>query len=73
MYDRIHTDPAVCSGKPCIRDTRILVKNILGMLAGGYTVERVLESYPELVREDIQAALEYASDVIDEEKLVRRA
>jgi uncharacterized protein (DUF433 family) len=73
MEDRISVDPAVCSGKPCIRDTRILVKNILGMIAGGYTVERVLEAYPELVREDVQAALEYASDMIDEEKLIRRA
>lgn len=73
MEDRISVDPRVCSGKPCIRGTRIMVKNILGMMAGGYTVERVLEAYPELGREDVQAALEYASDVIDEEKLVRRA
>lgn len=73
MEDRISVNPAVCSGKPCIRDTRILVKNILGMIAGGYTVEQVLEAYPELVREDVQAALEYASDMIDEEKLIRRA
>jgi uncharacterized protein (DUF433 family) len=38
-----------------------MVTNILGMLAGGYTLEKVLASYPELVREDIEAALEYAS------------
>lgn len=73
LDDRIAVDPKVCSGKPCIRGTRILVRNILGMIAGGYTIERVLQAHPELAREDVQAALEYASDVIDEEKLIRRA
>jgi len=50
-----------------------MVKNILGMFAGGYTVERILQAYPELVREDVSAALEYASRVIDEEKVIARA
>jgi len=48
MEDRISVDPGICSGKPRIRGTRIMVKNILGMIAGGYTIERVLEAYPEL-------------------------
>jgi uncharacterized protein (DUF433 family) len=73
MDDRIRVDPQVCSGKPCIRGTRIMVKNILGMVAGGYAIERILAAYPELVREDVQAALEYASRVIDEEKVIARA
>ncbi len=73
MEDRISVDPKVCSGKPCIRGTRIMVKNILGMIAGGYTIERVLEAYPELTREDVMEALNYASQVIDEEKVIRRA
>ncbi len=73
MNDRISVDPQVCSGKPCIRGTRIMVSNILGMIAGGYTMERVLQAYPELTREDIVAALDYASQVIDEEKVIRRA
>lgn len=73
MEDRISVDPQVCSGKPCIRGTRIMVKNILGMIAGGYTIERVLAAYPELTREDVEAALEYASRVIDEEKVITRA
>ena len=71
MEDRISVDPKVCSGKPCIRGTRIMVKNILGMIAGGYTIERVLEAYPELTREDVMEALNYASQVIDEEKVIR--
>ncbi|MBI5854272.1 MAG: DUF433 domain-containing protein, partial [Nitrospirae bacterium] len=53
MDDRISVDPAVCSGKPCIRGTRIMVKNVLGMIAGGYTTDQVLAAYPELTREDV--------------------
>lgn len=72
MQDRIMVDSKVCGGKPCIRGTRIMVKNILGMLAGGYTLGQVLEAYPELTAEDVSAALEYASQVIDEEKVIAR-
>ncbi len=72
MDDRISVDPQICSGKPCIRGTRIMVKNILGMIAGGYSIEKVLEAYPELKRQDVAAALDYASHVIDEEKVIPR-
>lgn len=72
MDDRISVDPQVCSGKPCIRGTRILVRNVLGMLAGGYTVERIIDAYPELSREDVSAAVEYASHVVDEDKVLPR-
>ena len=70
MEERVSVDPKVCGGKPCIRGTRIMVKNILGMVAGGYTIERILEAYPELTREDVVGALDYASRVIDEEKVM---
>lgn len=73
MSQRISVDPKVCAGKPCIAGTRILVRNILGMLAGGDPVEKILEAYPELSREDVKAALEYAGQVIDEEKVIPRA
>ena len=73
MFERITSDPHICSGKPCIRGTRIMVKNILGMIAGGYTIESILDAYPELVREDVTQAIEYASEVIDEEKVILRA
>jgi uncharacterized protein (DUF433 family) len=72
METRITVDPKICSGKPCIRGTRIMVKNILGMIAGGYTIEKVLEAYPELTREDVVDALDYVSQVIDEEKVIQR-
>lgn len=49
-----------------------MVKNILGMFAGGYTLDKILQVYPELSREDVAAALDYASQVIDEEKVIQR-
>ena len=73
LLSRISIDPQVCFGKPCIRGTRIMVKNILGMVAGGYAIEKILEVYPELTREDVVDALDYASQVIDEEKVLQRA
>jgi uncharacterized protein (DUF433 family) len=73
MDDRIVVDPKICSGKPTIRGTRIMVKNILGMAAGGYIVSRIVDTYPELTTHDVTAALEHASQVIDEEKVVPRA
>ena len=66
---RIMVDPQVCSGKPVIKGTRIMVKNILGMVAGGYNSDRILQAYPELTMEDVSAALEYAAEVIAEEQI----
>ena len=59
--DRISIDPDVRSGKPCIRDTRITVYDILEYLAGGMSEEQVLEDFPSLSREDIRAALAFAA------------
>lgn len=57
MNDRVVSDPTICSGKPTIRGTRILVSTLVGMAAGGYTVAQILDAYPELTDEDVQAAL----------------
>ena len=73
MQDLIAVDPNICSGKPCIAGTRIMVKNILGMLAGGSTFDEIIGSYPELTSGHISAALEYAQEVIDEEKVIARS
>jgi uncharacterized protein (DUF433 family) len=70
MNQWIVSDPSICGGKPTIKGTRIMVRNILGMMAGGYTVEKILQSYPELTQEMVLAALEYAAQVIDEEQVV---
>ena len=72
LIGRISVDPAVCSGKPVIRGTRIMVTNVLSMLGAGYSFERVQEAYPELTGEDIAAAVAYASAIIDEEKVYPR-
>ena len=50
-----------------------MVKNILGMIAGGYDIDRVLKEYTELTKEDVVAALEFATQAVDDEKIVRRA
>ena len=50
-----------------------MVTNILGMVAGGYTRQQILDAYPEITIEDVTAALEYASHVVDEEKVIPRA
>ena len=70
--DRIEVSPAICNGKPVVRGTRIMVRNILGMLAGGYTVDQMLAAYPDLTRDDVNAALEYAAKVVDEEQVISR-
>jgi len=73
MNEWVVVDPNICAGKPAIRGTRIMVKNILGMIAGGYTLDQVLQAYPELTREMVDAALQYAVTVIDEEKVLVHA
>lgn len=61
LGERIVVDPEVCHGKPGIAGTRIMVANILSQLAGGYSVEQILEGYPELTYEDVIAAIQYAA------------
>jgi uncharacterized protein (DUF433 family) len=70
VMDRIEVNPAICSGKPVIRGTRIMVRNILGMVAGGYTVEKIVAAYQELSPEDVIAAVEYAAQVVDEVQVI---
>ena len=62
LLQRISIDPQVCFGKPCIRGTRIWVSLILDQLAGGLSVEELLTDYPQLVREDILAAIAYGAE-----------
>ena len=60
--DRIAIDPAIRSGKPCIRGTRITVYDILAYLAGGMSEDQVLQDFPALTRGDVRAALGFAAD-----------
>ena len=59
--DRIAIDPAVRSGKPCIKGTRIAVYDILENMAGGMSEDELLRDFPDLGREDIQAVLAFAA------------
>jgi uncharacterized protein (DUF433 family) len=60
-HDRIEIDPKIMLGKPVIRGTRITVELILKKLREGANEEDLLKAYPHLSRDDIQAALAYAS------------
>ncbi|MGH9365620.1 MAG: DUF433 domain-containing protein [Thermoanaerobaculia bacterium] len=63
LLERISIDPNVCFGKPCIRGHRIWVSLILDFLASGMTIEEVLQEYPGLEREDIQACIAYGAEM----------
>ena len=60
--DLITIDPAKRSGKPCIRNLRITVYDILNMLASGMSYDEILEDFPKLTLDDIFASLRYAVD-----------
>ncbi len=67
--DRIVVDPSIFGGKPIVRGRRLAVEHVLGMLAQGDMLETILEGYPWLVREDIQACLEYARRLVAHERV----
>lgn len=64
MLERITVSPDICNGKPIIRGTRISVQTVLEFLAAGDSVEDVLDEYPTLKRQDVQACLDYASKLM---------
>ena len=65
LQDRIELNPRVCNGKPVIKGTRIPVSVIIEQIAEGKSWDTVLAGYPELKKEDIQAALHYARASIE--------
>jgi uncharacterized protein (DUF433 family) len=69
MERRIEINPSVMQGKPVVRNTRIPVELLLRKLAEGAAVEDLLDAYPRLTREDIQACLEYAADSIAHQEI----
>ena len=60
--DRITLEPGKRGGRPCIRSMRITVYDVLGWLAAGMSRAEILEDFPELTLEDIQACLDFAAD-----------
>lgn len=63
LMDRITIEPEICHGKPCIRGLRYPVESLLELLSAGMTIEEILRDYEDLEREDVLAALEFATRV----------
>ena len=67
VFTRITIDPAVCTGKPCIRGLRFPVARLLGLMAAGETRDVILQNYPYIESDDIDEALRYAAFLADDE------
>ncbi|MEH2485516.1 DUF433 domain-containing protein [Bradyrhizobium sp. AZCC 2230] len=65
LLARITVDPQRMHGRPCIRDLRITVADVLGLLSAGQSRESILEDYPYLEQADIDAVLAYAARQVD--------
>lgn len=61
VADRITVNPKQCGGRPCIRGMRIRVADVLDLLASGVSRDEILDDYPDLETEDIEACLRFAS------------
>jgi len=66
-FPLISIDPRVCHGQACVKGTRIPIHQVLGMLAGGDTIEDLLEAYPSLSREAVLACFDYAASLAEEQ------
>ena len=63
LHVRVSIDPNICFGKPCIRGTRLWVALILDFLASGMTIGEFLAEYPQLVADDVRAAIAYGANI----------
>jgi len=70
MHELIESMPEVMRGKPVIRGTRIPVELIVRKMGEGASIEDLLDGYPNLTRESVQAALVYAADIIGNENII---
>ncbi|MBL7105637.1 MAG: DUF433 domain-containing protein [Bacteroidales bacterium] len=69
MYVRITINPNQMSGEPCIRNLRIPIATIITMIAQGITHDKILEYYPDLEKDDITEALNFAAETVREREL----
>ena len=69
LRDRITVDPKVLVGKPVIAGTRIAVEFVVDLLASGWSHEQILSNYPHLTDRDILACLQYAGDLLHNERV----
>ena len=68
-FTRITVNPQQMGGVPCIRRLRIPVATVVGMLADGMTTEEILRSLPDLERDDVREALQFAAEAVREREL----
>ena len=68
-FNRISVNPEQMGGAPCVRNLRIPVATVTGMVADGMVTEEILRAYPDLEREDIAEALRYAAEAVREREL----
>ena len=68
-FERIAIDPRQMNGVACVRGLRMPVATVVGMVADGMTKPEILAAYPDLEREDIHEALQYAAEVLREREL----
>lgn len=68
-FSRITIDPEQMDGVPCIRGLRIPVATVVAMAGDGMTEDEILEAYPDLLREDIREALQFAAAAVREREL----
>lgn len=66
LLKRVVVDPTICTGKPCIRGTRIYIAIILDALSEGMSPDQIIDHYPQLTLEDVRAALAYAAELARE-------
>ncbi|MDO9453746.1 MAG: DUF433 domain-containing protein [Stagnimonas sp.] len=66
--DHVTVNPDILVGKPIIKGTRISVELLLDRLGDGWSMEEILESYPHIKREDVQAAVKFATELFKEER-----
>ena len=69
---RITVDPDICNGRPTIRGLRITVETVLGFLSAGESRSEILEQYPSLAAEDIDACLRFAADMMSHRYTLQR-
>jgi Uncharacterized conserved protein len=67
--DHIEINPQIMFGKPVIKGTRITVELILRKLAGGMSIDEILDDHPHLTPEDIYAAIDFAADYMAQEEI----
>lgn len=67
LFEKISSDPEICHGKPCIKNTRIPIYMIVSLIAEGENIETIIKDYPSITPDDIKVALQYAVKLCEHE------